>query len=158
MLANAGGARGVFKVITWNQLPKSGAQALYLPDAVNADSEELFKLAKKCGMVTACSFNDVIPLAYPQFYLTNDPLARDRYVRALRAVSQQCDLLFCTTQATVQELQIRLGMQLKNLRTVHGGRTLTAQSPMSHCRIRCCKMHCMATRRSSYVRVGVRSR
>lgn len=83
-------------------------------------------------MVTACSFNDVIPLAYPQFYLTNDPLARDRYVRALRAVSQQCDLLFCTTQATVQELQIRLGMQLKNLRTVHGGATLTRTSPMSH--------------------------
>ncbi|MBK8127889.1 MAG: glycosyltransferase [bacterium] len=130
-LAQAGGANA-FQVIGWQQLSQAGAQAIFLPNPILEDAADYLQMAKQCGMITACAMNDLIPLAYPQLYLTHDPLARERYVQALRAVNQVCDLLFCTTQATLQELQIRLGMPLARLRTIHGGPTLLRGEPLSH--------------------------
>lgn len=121
------GAAHAFEVMGWKELRRGAADALLLPHPTGEDTPEYVQLARELGLTVACLMHDLIPLAYPQLYLTQDPLARDRYVASLRALNEKCDLFYCTTQATVQELQIRLGMQLARLRTIHGAPTLTAE-------------------------------
>ncbi|MCB9358059.1 MAG: methyltransferase domain-containing protein [Calditrichaeota bacterium] len=122
------GAGNSFEVIGWRDVKRGTADALLLPHPTSEETTDLIELARENGMLVAALMNDLIPLAFPQFYLTQDPLIRDRYVATMRALSEKCDLFFCTTQATVQELQIRLGMQLARLRTIHGAPTLETKS------------------------------
>ncbi|MBK6765083.1 MAG: glycosyltransferase [bacterium] len=120
------GVQSAYRVITWNELSSSEADALFLPNPTCDDTPEFIRIAKESGMTVVCSMNDLIPLAFPQYYLTSDPLARDRYVASLRALSESCDIFYCTTQATLTEMQIRMGMPLARLRVLHGGPTIPA--------------------------------
>ncbi|NUO20071.1 glycosyltransferase [bacterium] len=118
------GALEAFELIAWRDLTKRGAQALYIPNPLSEAAADSMRAAKEAGLLVTCTMNDLIPLAYPQHYLTHDPIVRDRYVQSLNAVKEHCDITFCTSQATLQEMQIRLGTRLKNLRVLHGGAIL----------------------------------
>ncbi len=123
----AAGVANSYSVIGWKDLSISGAQALFLPNPLSDETTDSIRVAKEAGLTVACVMNDLIPLTYPQFYLTHNPMLRERYLHALNALKVHCDLFFCTTQATVQEMQIRLGMQLARMRTIHGGPTLAKE-------------------------------
>lgn len=124
---HAAGGLNDYKVISWSELHRNEVDALYLPNPTSEDTPEFIRLAKEGGLKVVCSMNDLIPLAFPQYYLTNDPLTRDRYIAALRALSESCDIFYCSTQATLTEMQIRLGLPLGRLRVLHGDATLSAE-------------------------------
>jgi GT2 family glycosyltransferase/glycosyltransferase involved in cell wall biosynthesis/protein-L-isoaspartate O-methyltransferase len=124
---SAAGVASVYSVIAWRDLTRSGAQAIFLPNPHAEHAADSMRAAREAGMIVTCSMNDLIPLAFPQFYLTHDPLMRERYVQSLNAMKDCCDVFYCTTQATLQEMQIRLGTKLKNLRVLHGGPTLARE-------------------------------
>jgi len=124
---NAAGAANEYQVISWSELTRSGAQALYIPNPLSEAAADSMRVAKEAGLIVTCTMNDLIPLAFPQYYLTHDPLLRERYITSLNALKEYCDVSMCTTQATLQEMQIRLGTKLKNLRVLHGGATLSKE-------------------------------
>ncbi|MCB9369045.1 MAG: glycosyltransferase [Calditrichaeota bacterium] len=123
----AAGVADAYHLTAWRELARSGAQALFVPNPHAEHAADSMRAAREAGMIVTCAMNDLIPLAYPQFYLTHDPMVRERYVGSLNAIKEYCDISYCSTQATLQEMQIRLGTQLKNLRVIHGGPTLSKE-------------------------------
>ncbi|MCC6476327.1 glycosyltransferase [bacterium] len=121
-LRNAGAETG-YEVCAWSEFESCAPNLLYLPDPTSESASYYAERSSGANIPVACTFHDLIPLIYAQFYLAPNPLERDRYVNALKALTTHCALFFSTTQQTLQEMQVRLGLPLARLRCVYPGAT-----------------------------------
>ena len=105
----------------WNQLTEMMPDVLYLPHPMGAAGSEILKAVHNSDLFVACTFYDLVPLVMANEYLKPDPGYKAMYLSRLAQVKERCDLFFCISQTTAQDLQIHLQMPLAKLRIIHGG-------------------------------------
>jgi len=107
----------------WQEFPSSLPDVLYLSHPMGPLTPELVRFAAPTGTPLACTFYDLIPAVFSDIYLKPDPAFKEKYLFQLGVLKQHCDLFFCTSQCTAQDLQRFLQLPLSRLRIVHAGLT-----------------------------------
>lgn len=112
--ANGGFAR-------WNELLAKSPDVLYLPHPMGTVSHDILKAVHESDLFVASTFYDLVPLVMANEYLNPDPGFKAMYLSRLNMVKDRCNLFFCISQNTAQDMQIHLQMPLARLRIVHAG-------------------------------------
>jgi GT2 family glycosyltransferase/glycosyltransferase involved in cell wall biosynthesis/2-polyprenyl-3-methyl-5-hydroxy-6-metoxy-1,4-benzoquinol methylase len=108
---------------SWAGLPGRMPDAVFLTHPMGVLAHEVTKLLLLSPTLLACSLYDLVPLLFPDAYLKPDLNYQTRYLNQLHMLRERCDLFFCISQATAQDLQVHLQIPLSRLRIVHAGQT-----------------------------------
>lgn len=110
-----------FRTAVWADLKATEYDLMYLPHPVGPATAPLLRLASQHERPVACTFYDLIPLIYPQAYLTPDQRYKQHYSSTMGMLREHCDLFLCISQCTAEDLRRHLGIGLERLRTIHAG-------------------------------------
>ncbi|RPH95708.1 glycosyltransferase, partial [candidate division KSB1 bacterium] len=113
-LANGGYLR-------WGRLPERMPDVLYLPHPMGVAGKPILESIFHSDLLVACTFYDLVPLIFSDEYLRLDPKFGSNYLSQLELIQKRCDLFLCISQATAQDLQVRLQLPQARLRIIHAG-------------------------------------
>lgn len=105
----------------WTEFYDREPDVLYYTHPMGHMGIDLLSTIAPQSAMTACTFYDLVPLLFAQAYMGDDAEARQRYTTHLALAKQRCELFFCISQCTAQDLQVHLQMPQGRLRIIHAG-------------------------------------
>jgi GT2 family glycosyltransferase/glycosyltransferase involved in cell wall biosynthesis/ubiquinone/menaquinone biosynthesis C-methylase UbiE len=105
----------------WRHFPDINPDVLYLTHPMSNIGMQVLQSAEATSSFVASTFYDLVPLLMADIYLKPNPPFANEYMAQLRLLQKRCDLFFCISQCTTQDLQGHMSVPLAKLRTIHGG-------------------------------------